>query len=74
MSDRPAAAPGMFGFLAMRLSASPEDVATEALVYILRISTAACWAFEDYCRRIGPLANSLHYVAQSRARTGLRPT
>lgn len=65
--------PGMFGFLATRMSAHPENVATEALAYVLRTSTAVSRAFEDYVRRVVQLPAGLHYVTQSTGVDGATP-
>lgn len=65
--------PGMFGFLASRLSSHPENVATEALAYVLRSSTAVARGFEDYVRRVVDLPAGLHYVTQSTGDDGAIP-
>ena len=59
--------PGLFGFLATRFSAHPENVATEALAYVLRSSSPVARAFEDYVRRVAPIPGGLHYVTQAAA-------
>lgn len=63
----------MFGFLATRLSSHPENVATEALAYVLRTSTAVSRAFEDYLRRVVDVPTGLHYVTQSAGDDGATP-
>lgn len=73
MSGHGSDVPGMFGFLATRLSAHPENVATEALAYVLRTSTAVSRAFEDYLRRVAAVPAGLHYLTQSTGEEGATP-
>ncbi|MCW2943500.1 MAG: hypothetical protein JWR24_217 [Actinoallomurus sp.] len=63
----------MFGFLATQLSSHPENVATEALAYVLRTSTPVSRAFEDYLRRVVGVPTGLHYITQSTGDDGATP-
>jgi hypothetical protein len=65
--------PGMFGFLATRLSSHPENVAIKALAYVLRTSTPVSRAFEDHLRQVVELPTRLHYVTQSSGDDGAIP-
>ncbi|WP_238015164.1 hypothetical protein KZZ52_01865 [Dactylosporangium sp. AC04546] len=65
--------PGMFGFLATRLSVHPENVATEGLAYVLQTSIPVARAFEDYLGRCAHLPAGLHYVTQATGEDGAIP-
>ncbi len=73
MTDASSQLPGMFGFLATRFSPHPENVATEALAYVLRTSTPVSLAFEDYLRQVVDLPAGLHFVTQSTGEDGAIP-
>lgn len=70
-SDR--SGPGLFGYLATQLAVHPENIATEALAYVLRTSSPVARAFEEYLRRIAPIPPGLHYVTQATGDDGSIP-
>jgi hypothetical protein len=65
--------PGLFGHLATRLSAHPENIATEALAYVLHTSISAASAFEDYLGQVADVPTALHYETQSVGEDGTIP-
>ncbi|MBB3084197.1 hypothetical protein [Geodermatophilus sabuli] len=69
----PSDAPGMFGYLVTRLAAHPENVATDALHYVLSTSPIVGRALEDHLRRVVDLPVGLHYDVQAAADDGSIP-
>lgn len=69
MTDRP----GVFGHLTTMFASRPENVASEALAYILRTSPAAAAAFEYYLQVIAPVPGALHFQTQFVAPSGATP-
>lgn len=69
----PPDAPGMFGYLVTRLAAHPENVATDALHYVLSSSPATARALELHLRRAAELPVGLHYDVQSTGEDGSIP-
>jgi hypothetical protein len=65
--------PGVFGHLVTRFSSQAEDIATEALAYVLQRSPAAAAAFEEYLQLAVPVPGQLHYQTQSGSDDGSVP-
>ncbi len=69
----PSDAPGMFGYLVTRLAAHPENVATDALHYVLSTSPEVACALEEHLRRAVDLPGGLRYDVQVAADDGSIP-
>jgi hypothetical protein len=69
MTDRP----GVFGHLTPLFASHPENVASEALAYILRTSPAAGSAFEQFLESLAPVPAKLHFQTQFASRSGATP-
>jgi hypothetical protein len=69
----PPDAPGMFGYLVTRLAAHPENVATDAMHYVLSTSPAVARALEDHLRRVAELPAGLHFDVQANGDDGSIP-
>jgi hypothetical protein len=63
----------MFGHLVTRLAAHPENVATDALHYVLSTSRPVTRALEDHLRRLVDLPVGLRYDVQAVADDGSIP-
>lgn len=69
----PSDAPGMFGYLVTRLAAHPENVATDALHYVLSTSPTVARALEDHLRRVAELPAGLHFDVRANGEDGSIP-
>jgi hypothetical protein len=65
--------PGVFAHLTPVFASHPENVASEALAYILRTSPAAAGAFERFLQTITSVPGQLHFQTQFAAPTGATP-
>ncbi len=64
----------LFGHLASRLSSHPENIATEALNYVLNRSTVARRAFAQYAAQSGAdMPETLHFRTQEAGGDGAIP-